>query len=768
MFFNLHSGIELALFWVLSSWLFIVVFLFLWSRVTDLKFPKYFLKFQLIWVFLLLLVVGTNYWSRVKYGIPVCFRLPQVSNECMFSLDFPWVSKTLSRFQRSIDFNSSPTSEHWRLSGFNSLVFNAYKPSPDNWSVWEEYRGQRKYPFLSDFNLDSEKIKNLQKLELVNNITFVVKYRGNLSIGQTNFGFSKSEKTISLENFSGKDLEIMFSNYDCLNKGEDLFDCGHDFKINSLSEDDASLVLYIQDKNGNLKLVSTDFFQPDFFLLINRYGFLFLWLVFGSYLFYLGVDLIKKSITCLRQFINFKMLISDLIRAGVFSLTALGLLEFVSLRYLKYYRNLFALDNSMVIMKITFIILVILFSSNIFHQLLKKLIRSGQSQSIVLLLWFLVCLFPNLILRTMPNSRDNVEYYSVGNDQLTYFSWSRDIAKNKALFAEPTIVMSKPLYLYFKSFALSSFGDGNIFVDKFFYWIILSSLMLFFGTMIICLIIYRKKQSYFSDWVTAGFASYVFWYLYLHFNSQFIRNMVQLSEGQAWSLAIFALIWLLVLPFINKNKFKFWLVISGIIWSLTLSFRLTMVIYLLPYLMLVILIRHKIELRKILWFFLPLFLIFAVFASNAIFGGYNPSSATHYYEVNAGVALSNGLMSKMNIYLQNFKKVIPSHFDLPILIIFGFFLLKIILDKKIDQIIKILSIGFILIFVVSHLPLVPTPYYPRGVMFAYFIMPLLILAYWVQVPKHDIINKYGRLIGKMIVRSTYTKIKRKVTGGKCS
>ncbi len=728
MFFNLHSVVELTTFWVIMSWLFLVLFVLLWSKMSRIVFPKYFFKFQFVWIIFLGLIIGSNYFSRVTYGIPTCIRLPNASDECMFSLDFPFKNSSISRYEREIDFNSSSSSQKWRLSGFNSLSYNVYGKSKSNSAIWEEYRLENKYPFTSSFYLNSQKIKLLREKSGSDSISFTIKYQGNVSIGNTNHGFSKEEKEIKIDNFSDDSLDLSFSNYECNNDKDNFLDCARSFNVNSISESEAKISLFINDNNTQ-KIVSTDFFQPKLFQLIGKFGYISLLIFFGIYICFLVSNAFIKSLSFIRHQISIRNIISDIFKIAINCSIAFVLLKIVGTGFLKFSKNAFALDNNMVIMKIAFFVLIIIYSSGIIRKLLQNLIKIGQSQSIIIFLWMFIVIFPSLLL-VSPSLRDGTELYLVGHDQLTYFSWARDIAQNKTLFVEPTVVTSKPLFLYFKSLTMVAFGDGNIFLDTFSYWILQSSLLLFMSTALFCIFIYEKKTSVLETFTTVVLFSSVYWYLYLHVNSLFIRSMVPLSEVYTWPLALLAISWLALLPFIEKTKITLWFVVSGIIWAMTLMFRTPNLIYFVPYFMLIFLIRNKLEFKQIIRFLIPSGTALILIVLNAVMGGLNIGSAAQYYQSNTTAAM----VSQSNIF-ENFKIMIPSGIDISVLVLFGIFLIQVFCSKKVRLSVKTVMFCLFIFFVFAHLPLVTTGYYPRGVMLAYIMLPVLVLIYWIQKPK---------------------------------
>ena len=729
MFFNLHSVVELTTFWVILSWLFLVLFVFLWSKVSSFIFPKNFFKIQFVWIIFLGVIIGSNYFSRVNYGIPTCITLPNVSNECMFSLDFPFKNSSISRYERVVDFNFSSNSQKWRLSGFNSLSYNVYGKSKNNSVVWEEHRLENKYPFISLLSLNSQKLHILREKSGSDSISFTIKYQGNVSIGNTNYGFSKGEKEIKLENFSGDSLNLSFSNYECINAKDNPLDCARSFNVNSIPESEAKISLFINDNNIQ-KIVSTELFQPKLFQIINKYGFISLLFLFGIYLCFLIFNALSKLLSFLRQEVSVRDFISDLFKIVINCSIAFLLLKIVGTGFLKFSKNAFALDNNMIIMKIAFFALIIIFSSGIFRRLLQNLIKIGQSHIIIIFLWLFIGIFPVLLLSSVPSLRDGTDLYLVGHDQLTYFSWARDIAQNKSFFVEPTVVTSKPLFLYFKSLAMVAFGDGNIFLDTFSYWILQSSLLLFMSTALFCILIYKKKTDTLESFATVALFSSVYWYLYLHLNTLFVRSMIPLSEDYTWPLALLALSWLALLPFIDKAKTSFWFIISGIIWAISLMFRTPNLIYFVPFFMLIFLIRNKIELKQTLRFLIPSGIAFILITLNAVLGGLNTSSAAQYYQSNTTAAM----VSESNIF-ENFKIMIPSGIDISVLVLFGIFLIQVIFSKSVKIIIKVILFSLFVFFIFAHLPLVTTGYYPRGVMLAYIMLPLLVLIYWIQKPK---------------------------------
>lgn len=729
MFFNLHSVVELTTFWVIMSWLFLVLFVFLWSKVSRFVFPKHFFKFQFVWTILLGLIIGSNYISRVTYGIPTCIKLPNASNECMFSLDFPFKNSLLSRYEREIDFNSSSSSQKWRLSGFNSLSYNVYGKSKSNPSIWEEYRLENKYPFTSSFYLNSQKIKLLREKSGSDSISFTIKYQGNVSIGNTNYGFSKEEKEIKIDNFSDDSLDLSFSNYECKNDKDNSLDCARSFNVNSIPESEAKISLFINDNNTQ-KIVSTDFFQPKLFQLIGKFGYISLLIFFGINIFFLVSNAFIKSLSFILHQISIRNIISDIFKIAINCSIAFVLLKIVGTGFLKFSKNAFALDHNMTIMKIAFFALIIIFSSGIFRRLLQNLIKIGQSHIIIIFLWLFIGIFPVLLLSSAPSLRDGTELYQVGHDQLTYFSWARDIAQNKSFFVEPTVVTSKPLFLYFKSLTMITFGDGNIFLDTYSYWILQSSLLLFMSSALFCILIYKKKTDKLESIATTALFSGAYWYLYLHLNTLFVRSMIPLSEVYTWPLALLALSWLTLLPFIDKAKTSFWFIISGIIWAISLVFRTPNLIYFVPFFMLIFLIRNKIEFKQILRFLIPSGIAFIFITLNAVLGGLNTSSAAQYYHSNTTAAM----VSQSNIF-ENFKIMIPSGIDISVLVLFGIFLIQVIFSKNVKIIVKVVIFSLFIFFIFAHLPLVTTGYYPRGVMLAYIMLPLVVLIYWIQKPK---------------------------------
>lgn len=154
-----------------------------------------------------------------------------------------------------------------------------------------------------------------------------------------------------------------------------------------------------------------------------------------------------------------------------------------------------------------------------------------------------------MLLRVKLPLWDEMQLFEPGNDWLTYASWANEIwnRKNFSRFTDIHLVLSKPFFLYYRTFLMGLFGEGTLFLQKA-TEVMLGSFVLLFSLVLVSRF---SKRSYLAS-LLGGISLYFFLDSWIGYAFKFYPGM---AEQPAWFLgALSALAFLSGFDFREKKK----------------------------------------------------------------------------------------------------------------------------------------------------------------------------------------------------------------------
>ncbi len=355
--------------------------------------------------------------------------------------------------------------------------------------------------------------------------------------------------------------------------------------------------------------------------------------------------------------------------------------------YLMYYPHAFVWQYYSVL-KYWFVIIILALSFDKVRNNVLKYYRKSEIRFLVILGILVVGSLAFFSWNGQLNLKDDIQYYETGFDQLTYYSWSREILKDKKLFVEPTVTFSKPFYLYFRSAQMAVFGDGTMWMDTMGVWTLMTL------PVLLLVVVWLNSANIWLLMMTIILS--VYWYLVM--NGWFIRFISNLSEMPAWFFMGLATILAL-----DKKTNQKWL---WFLFLLSFLMRTVMIVY-LPILLLIIFLKSKIEIKTFIVFgFVGVGLIFL----QSKFGVLNNIEIGNYAAQN----MSANILARI-------PQLIPSQYELIVLLLLIISLIK----KK-----SLLAIGIVLLSFALQLPLFNNFYPQRNLFWLYWMLTVLTVSLW--------------------------------------
>lgn len=355
--------------------------------------------------------------------------------------------------------------------------------------------------------------------------------------------------------------------------------------------------------------------------------------------------------------------------------------------YLAYYPHAFVWQYFSVL-KYWFVVIILVTSFDKVRNFVLRYYRKSEIVFLFILGLMVIGSLAAFSWKGQLNLRDDTVYYETGFDQLTYYSWSREILMDKKLFIEPTITFSKSFYLYFRSAQMAIFGDGTMWMDTAGVWMLMVLPVLF-----LVVVLLNNK----SGWLM-GITILLSVYWYLVMNGWFIRFVSNLSEMPAWFFIGLASI--LALDKKINQKWIYFLFLMSFLMR-------TMVVVYLPILLVLIYIKRKIEYKNLFVFGLTGILL--IFLQSRI-GVLNNVEIGNYATQN----MSTNIVERI-------PQLIPSNYELVILLLLTISMLR----KK-----SWLVLGIVLLSFVMQLPLFNNFYPQRNLFWLYWMLTVLAVGLW--------------------------------------
>jgi len=397
-------------------------------------------------------------------------------------------------------------------------------------------------------------------------------------------------------------------------------------------------------------------------------------------------------------------------------------IKIFSIVYLKYYPHSFIREYFPVI-KYLLIVLIFVFSFKYLWQKIKEYyLKFGH---VVIFVAGLLFLLAFLIISSVNKFNFNVdtEYYPVGFDQRTYYSWAQDILKNKTFFVEPTIVFSKPMFLYFKALLMIIFGDKTIAMDTFTHWMMLIlPILLVFTSLLSLSQVFQKRTKWYQEILAIELILAIGAYWYFVTNGWFVRFIAGISEMPSWWFMGIATIIIPLMVFKNKKTVK----LIGIFAGLSLLMRTTMIIY-LPILFVSVFIlldddfKFK-NFKKLLPIVIAVILAFCLVLIHSKLGTLGLSSVNQYFSDNTTIDtinLGTSLFSR-------WPKLLPSGYEILVWLFLAFGLLfNFVSKRKWWKIILVFLV--VLLTLLVQLPLLSDIYGNRSIFWLYWMLSSLVI-----------------------------------------
>ena len=439
--------------------------------------------FTSILVVLSIGLIAVKLFAPAPRGVPVCFQSPEVSQQgCFFSTEGIYVSNLdVSKNVDGIRFNKK---HPWRLGFLNTLDFNVYGSESGTADFnAEKLRKRDASPFSATFTLGPEFLRLFgRSIPSASDLRFVVKYRGRVdalrggasvseNIGAYSARMRKTEVTIRPTDES--EIFLRFSNYTCLTHNNNTVwpDCAGNTSITTIPRNKATFEVYIHGRDKKIIPLTLGAAIRDFSITkTETYYFLFEFILLG--LIAIGV-LGRVVITVfgvadgsfrlsIREWIKRVSLLLRpdrwhcLIRSVVAyrtnplfpSVVIIAITMFVLgwnlyVRYLggEWWHRLFFC----IIHYLPLIILVMLSDKY------RNYLRCNKGRTIYYYIAIFAAIpFCFLFYQTVTQlgHEDNIILFHPGDDFLTYSSWAKDVLREGSLVMEPSIVLSKPLFIY--------------------------------------------------------------------------------------------------------------------------------------------------------------------------------------------------------------------------------------------------------------------------------------------------------------------------------
>ncbi len=657
------------------------------------------------WWWLLLLISVFTLLLNNKKPVSLCLTLPKNNGECMFSQENIWKYDRVrvSRFERNIDFGRVEGND-WRLSGFNDLKFDIYNQENGdlNWNVWDRMRKERNYPFKAIFIIKSEELSAMAEKLKVSNLDFRVSYKGKLNDGE----YFEDGNVRDLAVDRDKDFRLSYQNYTCV---DDSGDCLEDVsKVKSIKHDDASLYVTVKNNKGDyIDLGTVNGIGVSFYIVYFDIGLILV------LLFLMVVKLTPLLFELLR---NYKL--GNFINFIFYFVSIFVFVKVLAFIYLKYYPHSFVAEYFPFI-KYALVAIMFLYT---FEYLWEKIVGLHERVGSKLFVGIFAMVIVSLYILSCLNGysfRPESIYYSAGFDQLTYYSWSRDILRDKTFFIESTVVYSKPFFLYFKALMMMVFGDDNKVMDTFSHWMLLSLPLMFIIAFLIRL---KKSGRTIKERLMKVFGVELILLLTVYWNFMmngwFIRFIENISEMPAWFFMGAATC---LVPFVGKEGDKKVIKAISIFVGLSLLMRTTMIIY-LPILLFGMLIMFKSFgwklIKKLLPIGIGLGLSGLLILIHSKLGVITSNGVNKYFSDNTSISI--GLFT----IFERWHKLVPTGYELFIWVILIFSLIvNTVIVKRLNRI--ILFIGVIFITLIFELPMLSEIYGNRGLFWLYWMLSYL-------------------------------------------
>jgi hypothetical protein len=420
--------------------------------------------------------------APVQDGISACYTTPEPPDvSCLFLADgwAPTIAGAvppLSRIEEQVQFD--PEQGHpWRLGAFNDLRFNIYgsKPGDEIGARRESFRQNAAHPFEVSFKLDATTAARLAEL-FPSGAQLHIDYRGEATViageSRRNLRFSGGgrERMIELSAVELRSLSLRYANYFCPDancRGQLTMDplpfARAAFSV-SLSPPGAPSATAVPLGNELLaqrsasRLTSPHWargIETVFALVVlTRLG---IWMgrialagrpsppliltgVVPAIVITLGSTIGDRSLVLEGPPLVLMTLPVVLGVAGV--VVALALRRLIPMVALA--PAMLVLASAALLMRLP---MVLATATSMAPPARIKL--SGE-MSLVTDQWALL-------------RRDDLALLKVSGDPLTYASWAKDLLASPRHFIDPTVVLSKPFFMYLRAVRYALLGDGEVY-----------------------------------------------------------------------------------------------------------------------------------------------------------------------------------------------------------------------------------------------------------------------------------------------------------------